>query len=139
MQCVYCGLSNHLPHNSLKVTNKQERKTVSKTKNLCYICLEPRHVAKFCSSGYVCKRCNKKHHVSICNYNPRSPLNSQPKLTKTHQNWTIFPVIKITFCCKLHLSKFQIYDWKTNISSTPYLTVAANALRSVGIYEINWN
>ena len=53
-----------------------------KTKNLYYICLEPGHIAKFCSSGYVCKRCDKKHHVSICSYDPRSPLNSQ----QTHQN-----------------------------------------------------
>ena len=80
-QCVYCGLSNHLPHKCLKVTNKQERKTVLKTKNLCYICLEPGHIAKFCSLGYVCKKCDKKHHVSICSYDP-SPLNNQ----QTHQN-----------------------------------------------------
>ena len=78
-QCVYCGLSNHLPHKRLKVTNKQERKTTLKTKNLCYICLEPRHVAKFCSSDYICKKCAKKHHVSICNY---GPVN---KFTKTIQ------------------------------------------------------
>ena len=81
-QCVYCGLSNHLPRKCLKVTNKQERKTVLKSKNLCYICLESGHIAKFCSSGYVCKKCDKKHHVSICSYDPRSPLNSQ----QTHQN-----------------------------------------------------
>ena len=69
-QCVYCGLSNHLPHKCLKVTNKQERKTVLKTKNLCYISLEPGHIAKFCSSGYVCKKCVKKHRVSICSHDP---------------------------------------------------------------------
>ena len=71
-QCVYCSLSNHMPHKRLKskVTNKQERKTVLKTKNLCYICLEPGHIAKFCSSGYVCKKCVKKHRVSICSHDP---------------------------------------------------------------------
>ena len=81
-QCVYCGLSNHLPHKRLTVTDKQERKTVLKTKNLHYICLEPGHIAKFCSLGYVCKKCDKKHHVSICSHDASSPLNSQ----ETHQN-----------------------------------------------------
>ena len=81
-QCVYCGLSNHLPHKCLKKTNKQERKIALKTKNLWYICLEPEYIAKFCSSGYVCKKCHKKHHVSICSHDPRSHLNSQ----QTHQN-----------------------------------------------------
>ena len=70
-----------MPHKCLKVTNKQER-TALKTKNLWYICLEPGYVAKFCSSGYVCKKCHKKHHVSICSHDPRSHLNSQ----QTHQN-----------------------------------------------------
>ena len=76
-QCVYCGLSNHY-----KCLDKQERKTVLKIKNLCYICLEPEHIAEFCSSGYVCKKFNKEHHASICSYDPRSPLNCQ----QTHQN-----------------------------------------------------
>ena len=79
--CI-AGLTNNLSHKCLKVTNKQERKTVLKTKNLCYICLEPGHVAKFCSSGYVYKKFYEKHHVSICSYDPCSPLNSQ----QTHQN-----------------------------------------------------
>ena len=42
------------------------------------------------------------------------------KLTKTIQHWTIFPVIKILFHYKLHLSTFQMKKWKTNISSTLY-------------------
>ena len=36
---------------------------------------------KFCSSGCVYKKCDKKH-VSICSYELRSPLNSR----QTHQN-----------------------------------------------------
>ena len=79
---MYCGFSNHLPHKCLKVTNKQERKTVLKTQNLRYICLEPGHLIKFCGLGYVCKKCGKKHHVSLCSYDLRSPLNSQ----QTRQN-----------------------------------------------------
>ena len=79
---MYCGLSNHLPHKCLKVMNKQERKTVLKTQNLRYICLEPGHVIKFCGLGYVCKKCGKKHYVSLCSYDLRSPLNIQ----QTHQN-----------------------------------------------------
>ena len=111
-----CGLSNHLPHKCLKVTNKQERKTVFKIKNLCYICLEPGHIPNVCSSDYVCKKCDKKHHVSIFSYDPRSPLNSQ----QTHQNDLTLNnfssnqnnqgsnLLEITFCCKLHMSRLQI-------------------------------
>ena len=74
---MYYDLSDHLPHKCLKVTNKQERKTVLKTQNLRYICLEPGHLIKFCGLGYVCKKCGKKHYVSLCSYDLRSPLNSQ--------------------------------------------------------------
>ena len=42
------------------------------------------------------------------------------KLTETIQHWTIFPVIKIMFHYKLHLSTFQMKKWKTNILSTLY-------------------
>ena len=45
--------------------NKHERKTVLKTKKLCYICLEPGHVVKICSLDYVCKKYDKKHHVLL--------------------------------------------------------------------------
>ena len=53
---VLLRLIKHLSHKCLKVTNKQENKTVLKTKNLCYICLELGHVAKFCSLSYFCQK-----------------------------------------------------------------------------------
>ena len=39
--------------------------------------MEQEHVGKFCSLGYVCKKSDKKHHVSICSYDSRSSFNSQ--------------------------------------------------------------
>ena len=63
--CVYCNFTNHLSHRCLKVTNIGQRKSILKTKNLCYLCLDPGHVAKQCTSNYICKKCNNKRHIGI--------------------------------------------------------------------------
>ena len=74
---VYCNFTNTLSHMCLKVTNIGQRKSILKTKNLCYICLDSRHVAKQCTLNYICKKCNSKHHISICNFEKGFNLNKQ--------------------------------------------------------------
>ena len=42
----------------------------------CFICLDNVHIAKNCTSQYVCKRCKKgKHHISICEAYPLGKRN----------------------------------------------------------------
>ena len=32
----------------------------------CFLCLKSGHVLKTCSATYICRKCNGKHHISIC-------------------------------------------------------------------------
>ena len=75
--CVYCNFTNHLSHRCLKVANIRQRKPILKTKTLCYICLDSGHVSKLCTSNYICKKCNSKHHISIWNFDKGFNLNKQ--------------------------------------------------------------
>ena len=64
---VYClGEEDHLPSRCSKVTNINSRKDVLRKFSKCFICLKSGHLAKNCSSKYVCHNCNQRHHISIC-------------------------------------------------------------------------
>ena len=45
----------------------------------CFLCLKSGHILKTCSATYICRKCNGKHHISICgkgtNKNRPSPQN----------------------------------------------------------------
>ena len=51
-----------------------ERRDFIKAKALCYSCLIPSHVSKFCKSRLICKSCNKRHPTSLHDYNWKSDL-----------------------------------------------------------------
>ena len=58
-------------------SNIGHRKSILKTKNLFHICLDSGHVAKQCTLNYICKKCQSKHHISICNFDKDFNLNKQ--------------------------------------------------------------
>ena len=55
----------------------------ARRKGRCFICLDSGHVAKDCTSTYVCRKCkNGKHHISICKSAPINPHVDPPKEKK---------------------------------------------------------
>ena len=64
-KCVYC-LDYHTPSQCKKVTNRQSRIEILKRFSKCFLCLKSGHVLKNCPSKYICKKCNGRHHISIC-------------------------------------------------------------------------
>ena len=64
--CVFCSGHNHNSNRCAKVTDPSARKQIIFQKNLCYICMSPKHKASKCNANYICRKCNGRHHISIC-------------------------------------------------------------------------
>ena len=78
---VYCS-GNHSPSQCKKVTNRQSRTDILKKSYRCFLCLKTGHTLKTYSAKYNCRKCNGKHHISICdkgeNKNSDTPQNESP-------------------------------------------------------------
>ena len=62
--CIYCtGI--HFPGDCTIISDVNERLNIVKQKKKCFNCLGNHGVAE-CKSRNRCKKCNKKHHTSIC-------------------------------------------------------------------------
>ena len=75
--CTYCKCS-HIANQCTVVKDHQQRTSIVKTAGLCFNCLAHHKVSQ-CTSRRRCKRCNQKHHTSLC---PPAvvPTNNPPPL-----------------------------------------------------------
>ena len=64
--CVFCKKGGHGASQCRLVTNIRSRRDMVFTERRCYVCLEVGHKVKDCKSNYMCRKCNGKHHVSLC-------------------------------------------------------------------------
>ena len=65
VKCTFCKDS----HPSVKcdiVKDVDSRWSLVKRKHLCFLCLRSGHGSQSCNSKTMCKRCGKKHHISLC-------------------------------------------------------------------------
>ena len=65
-RCVFCLKNYHPPSQCKQVTNIKSCVDILGKYAKCFVFLKPGHLARNCSSSYVCRKCNGKHHVSIC-------------------------------------------------------------------------
>ena len=98
--CVFCSGNNHNSDRCAKVTDPSARKQIIFQKNLCYICMSPKHKTSKCNPNYICKKCNGRHYVSICQKGSlkstvgnnsgaeNNSTNVQPALSATNQHQT---------------------------------------------------
>uniref|UniRef100_A0A7M5WXV2 DUF1758 domain-containing protein n=1 Tax=Clytia hemisphaerica TaxID=252671 RepID=A0A7M5WXV2_9CNID len=63
--CVFCKKS-HSSAKCRKVTNTQSRRDILIREKRCFVCLARGHRSNACRDKYSCNRCNKRHHISIC-------------------------------------------------------------------------
>ncbi|KAL0150932.1 hypothetical protein M9458_053851 [Cirrhinus mrigala] len=72
--CVYCENLNHKPENCSEYSVAARKERLKKL-GRCFVCLGPKHIAKFCRiKGIFCSKCGRKHHQSICEENNK-PLD----------------------------------------------------------------
>jgi len=76
-KCVYCWNEGHSSSQCRKVTNIRSRTDILKRRKRCFLCLGLGHQKRDCASGYVCKACNGKHHISVC-------FRKTPEVVETH-------------------------------------------------------
>ena len=69
--CEFCNLKNHTSSKCLKITEPFARKNIVRRKGLCFICFSNDHLATLCKSSYICRKCNGRHHISICTLKSR--------------------------------------------------------------------
>ena len=62
---VYCQ-GGHFPANCDKVNNVNVRKKILKNSLCCYLYLKTGDFRKYFTKNYICRICNKKNHISIC-------------------------------------------------------------------------
>ena len=61
---------NHVSSKCLKITEPASPKKILRQKGLCFICFSKEHLASSCKLHYICRKCNGKHHISICAFEP---------------------------------------------------------------------
>ena len=88
--CVYCK-NNHTSSKCKNAANVPARISLLRKQPRCFICLRSRHISRKCSSSYICRKCGKKHHISICNTVPTEEENKQ---TTLHTE-TVNPIINV--------------------------------------------
>ena len=65
-------------------------KQVLPQKGLCFICFNSEHLAKMCKSSYKCRKCNGKHHISICTFEKRDDSAKTESQNDTEETTTNF-------------------------------------------------
>ena len=63
--------------------SKNNRASVAKKnlrqKGFCFTCFSKEHLASSCKLHYICRKCNGKHHISICISEPsKSNVTNSP-------------------------------------------------------------
>jgi len=82
--CTFCK-GSHAPINCEVHKDQQSRLAIIKQEKLCFNCLAHHRVSQ-CSSRNRCRKCNGKHHTSICNRSAPSgsnPTSSNDSATTT--------------------------------------------------------
>ena len=75
-KCVFCYQSGHSPSQCKNVSNVDSRIEILKKYSKCFLCLKSGHISKKCSSKYICRKCQGKHHISICKFDQRDEKGS---------------------------------------------------------------
>ena len=92
--CVFCQQS-HSPNECTRITATEERLSIIKQKRLCFNCFGNHKVTE-CRSRFTCRKCNKKHHSSLCDDNKKREWgNATTSTSKTQEATTAISTVDI--------------------------------------------
>ena len=133
---MFCK-GSHAPTDCIAVTDPEQRRDSVKNQRLCFNCLG-QHKSSQCTSRYRCRKCQRKHHTSICPgpKNSDSPGNTQRSDTppRPSNNPSIPPNIPPSTSTALHLttvststSALHLTGNNTCLLKTAIASVSANS------------
>ena len=76
-QCAFCQ-ENHEEERCSTITNLDTRKSIIRKYVRCFVCIRKGHKAVDCRSKIKCKKCNGKHHTSLCYFSKDSTVSKNP-------------------------------------------------------------
>ena len=65
IKCAYCG-NLHFSASCETVVRPSDRKEILKRDSRCFVCLQFGHRSNQCHPSKKCRRCEGRHHQSIC-------------------------------------------------------------------------
>ena len=78
----------------------------------CFLCLKSGHTIEKCSAKYICRKCNGKHHISICdkgeNRNRHALQNDSPN--------SIVAFVDQSKCILLQTARADVFNIETKSS-----------------------
>ena len=79
VNCYFC-YGEHYSDSCQNITDVKEIKNRLIEQRRCFVCLRQNHVSKNCKSNMRCRKCNRRHHTSICD--PRRNKKEKNKKAK---------------------------------------------------------
>ena len=104
------------------------RKQILRQKGLCFICFNSEHLAKMCKSSYKCRKCNGKHHISICTFEKRDDSAKTESQNDTEETTTNFSNNKNTIL--LQTSSAVVSNLNSSERKTTLLLLDSGSQRS---------
>ena len=86
-KCVYCG-EDHYSASCERVKDVSVRRDLIRKDGRCFICLAKGHRAAQCRSTKRCRKCNNRHHQSLCEVPQHSSETQQPEVNITDSSLT---------------------------------------------------
>ena len=90
VSCVYCK-AKHFSASCEAITDVIARLDILHKKGRCFLCLSRGHRVSNCTSTQRCRKCNQKHHQSICKAinepsAPNAAAEANPESSTTNQS-----------------------------------------------------
>ena len=110
-----------------KVTSIQARKEMLKKEGRCFLCLASGHRVSQCNPNKKCRRCQRRHHQSICEaaVNNSNANASNSNASNTNENHTNASNTNVS-----HTNMSNTDVSHTNINNTNETTAEATTLTS---------
>jgi hypothetical protein len=89
--CVYCSCEAHKSIDCDKLKTVEDRRKHLAKHKLCFNCTRSQHRAADCKSRSTCRKCQRKHHTSICD----QPDNPHMAASCNENRSVCYPVVVV--------------------------------------------